>query len=210
MFTGLIEEIGTVRRTVLAPGGRIFDISCGTVLEDTKIDDSICVNGVCLTVTDISSEFFTALAVKETLERSTLKYLRKGMKVNLERALRIGDRLGGHFVQGHVDGTALIQQIRRIGDGWMIEVELPSHLLKYIVAKGSLALDGISLTIAKITVVGASIAVIPHTWKNTTLNLRRERDRVNVEVDYFAKYVEKFVDPDKSAGLDPEKIRTIM
>lgn len=189
MFTGIIEEIGTVE--ALAPRMRIC---CRTVLEDAKPGASISVNGVCLTVAEFSAGWFAADVAPETLARSNLGDLVAGAPVNLERPLSPSGRFGGHIVQGHVDATGELIALDPLGDGnWWLTVQAPAELDPYLVLKGSVALDGVSLTIAALEGASLSVAVIPHTFANTALRARRPGDRVNIECDILAKYVAKML-----------------
>jgi riboflavin synthase len=191
MFTGLIEEIGIVSMISKIPAGRTIQISAERITEDLSPDDSVALNGVCLTATQVEAPIFSVTAVEETLNTTTLQTLRKGDLINLERALQVGDRLGGHFVQGHVDGTGRIDSLKKIGSGFEMEITIPDHLMQYIIEKGSICIDGISLTVAAIMKQHIRIAVVPHTVERTTLKHARVGSRVNVEVDMMAKYVEK-------------------
>jgi riboflavin synthase len=189
VFTGLIEEVGTVAAT----GARIR-IAARTVTADLRAGDSISVNGVCLTATQVEADGFSADAAPETLRRSNLGQLRTGAPVNLERAMPPSARFGGHMVQGHVDGVASITTLKELRDGnWWLQVELPAELERYIVFKGSLCIDGISLTLAEVEGVRAAVSVIPHTFGHTNLRTRRVGDTVNIETDILAKYVEKML-----------------
>jgi riboflavin synthase len=168
----------------------------GTVLEGTGLGDSIAVNGVCLTVVRVEDGAFTADAMKETLDRSSLGSLEPGSKVNLERPVRLSDRLGGHLVQGHVDGVGTILS-REPGERWdVVTVSLPAHLSRYLVDKGSITVDGISLTVAEVDAESFTVSLIPETLARTTLGFKQPGDRVNLEVDVIAKYVEKMVKSD--------------
>ena len=193
IFTGLIMEVGRVRRLDRRASGAYFVIECRKVLQDTKIGDSITVNGVDLTVTTMSDNQFTADASLETLNRSTLGDLRVGSRVNLERALGVGERLGGHMVQGHVDGTAALISTTPEGNAYRIRFRVPKALMRYIAMKGSICVDGISLTVAGLGDDWFEVAVIPHTWRETTLAELKTGDRVNLEVDVLAKYVERLL-----------------
>ena len=192
MFTGLIEEIGTVESVRPLASGREIRIRASRVLADLSPEDSISVNGACLTVTRTETNFFESTAVLETLQRSTLGRLVPGQRVNLERALKVGDRLGGHFVQGHVDGVGKIISLVPQGMGRLFEVEIPAPLSRYTIEKGSIAIDGISLTIARLKGNRLTVSVIPYTLEHTTLGLTRPGTEVNVEVDVLGKYVERF------------------
>jgi riboflavin synthase len=189
MFTGIIEEVGAVE--ALEPRLRI---RCRMVLEDAKPGASIAVNGVCLTVAEFAAGWFAADVAPETLERSNLGDLRPGAPVNLERALSPSGRLGGHIVQGHVDAAGELLALDALGDGnWWLTVQAPEDLDPYLVVKGSVALDGISLTIAALEETALSVAVIPHTFATTALRARRPGDRINIECDILAKYVAKLL-----------------
>lgn len=195
MFTGIVEELGTVRSTEKRGDGARLTIGCAVVLGDLTEGSSIAVNGVCLTALAPQGGGFAADLAPETLARSNLGELAAGARVNLERPVTPVTRLSGHIVQGHVDATGEIVALEALGEGhWRLKVRLPAHLGRYLVEKGSLALDGISLTIAAIEpgpVV--EVAVIPHTFAHTTLGSARVGGRVNVEVDVVAKHVEKLL-----------------
>jgi riboflavin synthase len=191
MFTGLIEEIGVIQRIVSESHGRRFSIEAQRILEDLKPEDSIAVNGVCLTVTKVENRQFEVTAVEETLNKSTLQSIKTGSKVNLERALRLGDRLGGHIVQGHIDGVAKLITMEHQGESRLIKLEIPENLCKYAVAKGSIAIDGVSLTIASVLNSKITVAIIPYTWQNTTLGSVKIGQKINIEMDFFGKYIEK-------------------
>src|SRR4051812_20419307 len=196
MFTGIIEEVGEIVdvqdsgdfRTVRVTGRAIFD--------DLRTGSSIAVNGVCLTARSISSQTFSAEMSRETLDRTSLGNIHKGTVVNLERPMRADARFGGHIVQGHVDGIGRIRGFDREGDAWNLEVEYPEAASRYIVEKGSIAVDGISLTVASFPSPGVfSIAIIPHTFENTNLKAARADDPVNLEFDVIAKYIENLLKP---------------
>ncbi|MDQ6700129.1 MAG: riboflavin synthase [Acidobacteriota bacterium] len=187
MFTGIIEETGIVRQS----GPRLV-IACAAVLSDLKAGGSIALNGVCLTAVEIQTHSFTADLAPETLQRSNLGSLVPGSPVNLERPLTLAARLSGHLVQGHVDGKGELLSLEPLRDGnWWLRVRVPESLDKFLVYKGSIAIDGISLTIASIEGLVLSAAIIPHTYQNTNLATRHPGDRVNLECDMIAKYVEK-------------------
>jgi len=202
MFTGLIEEIGTIENIRQIGSGVRLCIRCAKVLDDLKIDDSICVNGTCLTVVKVEPEYFEADAVAETISRTNLRFLRNGALANLERALRLADRLGGHLVQGHVDGTGKIIQFQKQTNDNVLVIEIPAELTPYVIQKGSIAIDGVSLTIAGVQDKYITLAIIPHTLEQTTLKLKNAGDFVNIEVDLIGKYIYKFVQPFKQ----PEKL----
>ena len=192
MFTGLVEECGRVLALEPVGDGVRLRIAASTVLDDVTMGASIAVNGVCLTVVAFDDESFSIDAVPETMDRSSLGTLEPGSAVNLERSVRAQDRLGGHIVQGHVDGTTTISRIDELGNGsFEYHFALDGDMARYVVEKGSITVDGISLTVASLSDDGFSIAVIPHTAAVTTLGERAAGDTVNLEVDVLAKYVER-------------------
>lgn len=193
IFTGLIMEMGRVRRVQKRTDGALLVIEGKKVLEGSRIGDSISINGVDLTVIEMSPDSFSADASLETLKRSTLGELRTGDRVNLERALAVGERLGGHMVQGHVDGTGELVSVEPEGNAYRIRFEFPRELGRYIAMKGSIAVDGISLTVAGLGDGWFEVAIIPHTWRETNLSDLKSGDRVNLEVDVLAKYVERLM-----------------
>ena len=186
MFTGLIEEQGHV---LMPPAGGKLRLAAHKVLEDISLGDSIAVNGVCLTVTDFSAQHFTADVMPETLRRSNLGELRAGSLVNLERALPATGRFGGHFVSGHIDGVGTLLSVHPDGNALRFSIRAAPELLGGIVTKGSVAIDGISLTVVELTESMFSVSVIPHTAAVTTLSARRPGDRLNLETDMIGKYV---------------------
>lgn len=195
MFTGIVEEIGTVESIRRGKYSAALSVYAEKVLEDTKIGDSIAVNGVCLTVTKLFSKSFTADVMHETLNRSSLAKLTQGSLVNLERAMPADGRFGGHIVAGHVDGIGRITRIRRDDTAVWYTVKAAPEILRYIVEKGSVSVDGISLTVAGVTDKEFSVSAIPHTVGQTTLKERREGDAVNLETDMIGKYIEKLMSP---------------
>lgn len=196
MFTGLVEEVGTVRSVTPVGDGARVEIDAALVLTDVEMGASIAVNGCCLTVVDWGAGWWAADAVPETLNRTNLGALSPGDPVNLERPLPANGRYGGHVVQGHVDGTGAVQRIEQLDDGsYLFTFSLPAELGVYVVEKGSIAVDGISLTVADVTPTSFSIAIIPHTHAVTAMGRRRVGDTVNVEADVLAKYVERLVRP---------------
>lgn len=191
MFTGIIEEVGTVA----SPGARMR-IQCQRVLEDIFEGASIAVNGVCLTAVNIQPDGFWCDLSPETLARTNLGALRDESLVNLERPAAVGDRLSGHIVQGHVDGTAEFLALNPLPDGnWWLTVRLPADLERYVIHKGSITLDGVSLTVASLDGDAVGVAIIPHTYENTVLRCYQPGTSVNVEVDLIGKYVEKLIAP---------------
>ena len=194
MFTGIIEEVGHIEVIEPRRNGARLIVQAPLVCTDLAIGDSVAVNGVCLTAVEVGAAVFAADASPETAGRSTLAELRPGSAVNLERALKPTSRLGGHIMQGHIDGVGQLTGLEQVGDGnWWVTLRVPAELDRYLVFKGSLAVDGISLTIARLEGDRVSVAVIPHTFEHTSLKLRRPGDRVNLEVDVIAKYVEKLL-----------------
>lgn len=191
MFTGIIEELGTVQAIIKGVHSAKLRVLAPLAVSDAKLGDSIAVNGICLTVTACDSATFTAEAMAETLDKTNLGDLKPGAKVNLERALRLSDRLGGHIVSGHVDGTGIITRQTRQDIAIVTEISCPGHLVKYMAPKGSVAIDGISLTIKEVEEQSFTVSLIPHTRGVTTLGLKKAGDKVNLEVDIIAKYLEK-------------------
>lgn len=199
MFTGIIEEVGSVISVTRNGMSSNIRIRASKVLEGTSLGDSIAVNGVCLTVTEMGSDCFQADVMNETLSRSSLGSLRSGNPVDLERAMAADGRFGGHIVSGHIDGTGTISDIRNDGIAVWYTVSAPSQILRYIVEKGSIAIDGISLTVAKVTDRDFSVSIIPHTAACTVLSQRKTGDTVNLENDIIGKYVEKLMKPAEDA-----------
>src|SRR4030095_15523194 len=193
MFTGIIEELGTVRSLVPNQGGAKMIVAADVVTSDSRDGDSISVNGVCLTALDIKRDSFAADLSQETLDRSTLGSLRNGSRVNLERAVTPSTRLGGHIVQGHVDARGEFVSANEHGDFWTVRIGYPKQIAPYLVYKGSIAVEGISLTVANLADGYFDIAVIPKTWELTNLSTLRPGDAVNLEADVIAKYVERMM-----------------
>ena len=204
MFTGIIEEIGTIKSINSNGISSQLCINANKILEDTKIGDSIAVNGVCLTVTSIKSNSFKADVMAETLRRSNLGSLIPQSKVNLERAMPANGRFGGHIVSGHIDGTGTIAETKPEGNAVWIKINCSSNLLKYIIHKGSITIDGISLTVAKVTDSDFSVSIIPHTAANTTLLQKKSGDVVNLENDVVGKYIEKLLSFQKIDEQKPQ------
>jgi riboflavin synthase len=197
MFTGIVEERGSVRAFNRREGGARLEFESSTVLDDAGIGASIAVNGCCLTVAERGEDWWAADAQVETLDRTTLGSLEVGDAVNLERSVRLMDRLGGHLVQGHVDGRGRIAGCERLGDGSVrLRVEAPATLLRYVVEKGSIAVDGVSLTVAAVDDTGFDVALVAHTLEVTTLGSVEAGRRVNLEVDIVAKYIERLATAD--------------
>ncbi len=204
MFTGIVEEIGAIRRVARGAKSSVLTIGAQTILADVALGDSIAVNGVCLTVTSFTQEAFTADVMHETLNRSSLGTLRPGSSVNLERAMAANGRFGGHIVSGHIDGTGTVSEIRRDDNAIWYTIQAGERLMRYIVEKGSIAIDGISLTVAAVERNFFKVSIIPHTASQTTLSQRKTGDIVNLENDCIGKYVEKLLFGEKE--LSPSGI----
>lgn len=190
MFTGLIETVGRVGRATSRQGNRVFAIQAGFAA-DLRLGESVAVNGCCLTVTRTDNKSFHVEAVASTLEATTLGRIKTGDEVNLERALQAGDRLGGHFVQGHVDEVGKVRRIERRTGYWVLAIEADRRNSRLLVEKGSVCVDGISLTVASVRPGEIAVNIIPHTWENTNLKRRRPGDRVNIEYDLLVKAVQE-------------------
>ena len=195
MFTGIVEEVGTIKNIKRGQHSAVLTIQAKTVLEETRIGDSIAVNGICLTVTRLFPDGFSADVMHETLNRSSLAGLTAGSVVNLERAMAANGRFGGHIVAGHVDGVGHIANIRKDDTAVWYTVHAGPEILRYVVEKGSITIDGISLTVASVTKSSFSVSLIPHTGACTTLLSKRPGDPVNLETDVIGKYVEKLMQP---------------
>lgn len=193
MFTGIVEETGSIKNIKRGAASAELSIEASKVLEDVALGDSIAVNGVCLTVTDFSGSMFTADVMHETLDRSSLGALRPGSPVNLERAMKTDGRFGGHIVSGHIDGTGHIRNISRDDNAIWYTIDTSGDILRYIVEKGSIAIDGISLTVASVDESSFKVSIIPHTAANTILAVKKAGDVVNLENDIIGKYVEKLM-----------------
>ncbi|HJD13582.1 MAG TPA: riboflavin synthase [Candidatus Ruminococcus avistercoris] len=200
MFTGIVEELGTVKQVVSGSAWGQIEIAGREVLEGTKLGDSIAVNGVCLTVTNLRSGSFTADVMAETMRRSNLGSLKKGDQVNLERAMAADGRFGGHMVSGHIDGTGVISQMKQEGNAVWVTVDTSEDLMRLIVEKGSIAIDGISLTVAKEMPGAFQVSIIPHTGEETTLLKKKTGAVVNLENDMIGKYVEKLMRKEPEGG----------
>ena len=193
MFTGIIEEIGTVQAVMRGARSSQITVKAAKVLEDMHVGDSISTNGVCLTVTSFDRSSFTMDAMPETLARTNLGSLMPGSRVNLERALQLGGRLGGHLVSGHIDGTGRIANRRKDENAEWFTIAAGSEILKYIAEKGSVAVDGISLTVTGVDAGTFSVSIIPHTQDETTLTGKKAGETVNIECDMIAKYLERLM-----------------
>lgn len=192
MFTGIIEGWGTIKKLTWAGKGMRLCIEAGFSLEETRIGESIAVNGACLTVVSMGGAEFEVDVAPETLSKTTLKHGRIGDFVNLERALRLSDRIGGHLVSGHVDGIGTITSKRSLANAILIAINIPEALGKYIIKKGSVAVDGISLTVNQCDATSFEVSIIPHTGEITTIGKKKVGDQVNIETDIIGKYVERF------------------
>ena len=198
MFTGLIEDIGALSDIRTTADHAVLTVSTSLPMEELTLGESVAVNGVCLTVTSFGDGVFTADASPETMKRTSLGHLARGATVNLERALRLSDRLGGHLVTGHVDGLAKIAEKRQEGNSWLFRFQVDSSLSSVLIEKGSVAIDGVSLTVNEVSEGFFSLMIIPHTLKMTTLQDRKVGDQVNVETDLIGKYVARFMANDGS------------
>ncbi len=200
VFTGIIEEIGTIKDMRKSSGGMILRILAEKVCEELSVGDSLSVQGACLTVVEVSEREVAADVSLETLDRTNLGLLKPGSRVNLERALRVGGRLGGHIVLGHVDGVGVWERLLEEGNGWRAFISLPEEINEYIVEKGSVAVDGVSLTVASCEGRVMTVALIPHTMSVTTLGDRKPGDRVNLEADIVGKYIYRYLRSGKESG----------
>ncbi len=213
MFTGLIEEIGVVENVRTGSNYASIEIKAEKILEGTELGDSIATNGVCLTVTSLSGKGFTVDIMPESMNRSNLKDVKRGSEVNLERAMKSGDRFGGHIVSGHIDGTGKIKSIKKDGNAHWVTVEADPEIMRYIVFKGSVTLDGTSLTVADVDDKSFKVSIIPLTGEETTLLKKSPGDDLNIECDLIGKYVEKLLAPvredkqKKSGGIDENFLR---
>ena len=205
MFTGIIEETGQVEQIIHGSLSCRIRISADRIFSDLKLGDSVAVNGVCLTGAEISASTFTADVMAETMRRTGLGRLVPGSRVNLERAMPVNGRFGGHIVSGHIDGTGTVLSMRREDNAVWIRIAADAQIVRYVVEKGSVALDGISLTVAEAEKGGFAVSVIPHTAANTTLLDKRNGDRINIECDIIGKYVERMLKP--TGGITEEFLK---
>jgi riboflavin synthase len=206
MFTGIIEETGKLRSLDGLGDDKRLTVECRKIAAGIADGDSVCVSGACLTVTAHGDGFFTARLSAETLSRTTLGTLKPGDGINLERSLAVGDRFGGHIVLGHVDCTGTIRESRKTGGGKLMLVELPDEYAPFVAPKGSVAIDGVSLTTVDVTGNQFTVALIPFTLDNTTLGIRKAGDAVNIEVDIIARYIRRFLEKEEPRGLDMHKL----
>ncbi|MFA6232948.1 MAG: riboflavin synthase [Bacteroidota bacterium] len=209
MFTGIIEELGKLRSVQQFGSGRRFEIAASVALQDIAVGDSIAINGVCLTVTQFNGETFTVEAVEETIKKSTLGAINPGSFLNLERALRADGKLGGHFVQGHIDFSAEVLRIDRRAESWLVTISFPESAAANIVSMGSIGVDGISLTVAEKPGSSFSVSVIPHTWNTTLLHTYAPGTRVNIELDMIGKYVLNYLRESGRGGISEGFLREL-
>ena len=203
MFTGIIEEVGKVQHVQMGSASCVLTVAASKILSDAHIGDSIAVNGTCLTICRFDAHSFSADVMPETMRRTNLGRLAPGSPVNLERAMAVGGRFGGHIVSGHIDGTGQIKSLTREDNAVWVQIAALPELLHYVVEKGSIAIDGISLTVAKVTKQDFSVSVIPHTGEETTLLHKKPGDIVNLECDILAKYIEKMLGKPEKEGITP-------
>lgn len=206
MFTGIIEGFGTIRSVSGSGQGRKMSIEADFDLDNTKIGDSIAVNGACLTAVRLSGRVFDVDVSPETIEKSTFKNTRPGARVNLERALKLSDRLDGHIVSGHIDGTGIVDSVENNSNAVIIKIKAPENVMKYIIEKGSVAVDGTSLTVNSCNNDSFSLAIIPHTKGLSTVGSKKPGDEVNLEADVVGKYIEKLITGSKSSSDENEGI----
>lgn len=210
MFTGLIEEVGKVLDIVVKNDIWTITIECEKIVNNISIGDSVAVNGVCLTVKEFNSNSFKVDVMAETIRKTNIEFLKIDSKVNLERALRVGDRLGGHMVSGHIDGIGVIEGFEKEGDAIQVSVSATGGILKYVVYKGSVAIDGISLTVNYVDDEIFKVSIIPHTKEVTTLTKKKVKDLVNIECDVVGKYIEKFLkykDVEDESSIDMKLLK---
>lgn len=207
MFSGIVEEMGVVKSLVRGLAGARLSILAGAALKDLRLGESVSVSGACLTAAEIGKTDFAVDVSVETLDVTTLGTLTAGAAVNLERALKLNDRLGGHLVTGHVDGTGILRERTQEGNTLLLTFEVPEPILRYCIPKGSITADGVSLTINSVSENGVSVAIIPHTAKVTTLGIKQPGDAVNLESDLIGKYVERLL---QSSGRLPEKAAPVI
>lgn len=209
MFTGIIEEVGKIKNISKKSSGILLTISADKVLRDCNLGDSIAVNGICLTVTKFDNESFTVDVMNETVRKTTLYKLTQNSYVNLERAMLVNSRFGGHIVSGHIDGTGTISDIKKDGIAFIYKINTTKEITKYIINKGSITIDGISLTVVSVSDTSFTVSIIPHTMTVTNLGKKKIGDMVNLENDCIAKYVEKMLDNKQEKKSLLEKLKEI-
>lgn len=207
MFTGIVEEKGIIEHITMGVRSCSVKIKADKIFDDLRIGDSVAVNGICLTATEINTPYFSADVMPETMRRTSLGNLVKGSHVNLERAMQLNGRFGGHIVSGHIDGCGTVSNIRRDDNAIWITINAPGEITRYIVEKGSVTLDGISLTVAEVMNDRFSVSIIPHTASETTLSERTTGDKINIECDIIGKYVEKLTGS-RSGGITEDFLRS--
>lgn len=193
MFTGIVEGMGRILEIGERPGGRLLRVECKGLIEGLKIGSSVSINGCCTTVVRMDDRSFSTELMEITLQKTNLSDVEVGTPVNLERPMKLGDELGGHLVQGHVDGVGVVATVTRLESSHLVEIALPDPLVKYVVATGSVAVNGVSMTVAEIRGATVTLGVIPHTWEVTNFSDFRPGTRVNIEVDLIGKYIEKLL-----------------
>lgn len=193
MFTGIVEEIGKVQSITPMGDGLEFTISANKILHDVGVDNSVCVNGVCLTVVKRAKKYFKVQVIKETLSKTSLGYLQIGSEVNLERSVKLQDRLGGHLVQGHVDSIGVVTKVQTLKSSWLFTIRFPRKFRKYLIYVGSISVDGTSLTVARLTTTEFTVAIIPYTYANTVFHNYKNGTKVNLEFDVIGKYIESII-----------------
>ena len=206
MFTGIVEEVGTVVSCISRGTGAVLEVSTGFPLDEIQMGDSLSISGACLTVTGKGPGKFSADVSAETLSRTTLRSLRTGFRVNLERSMPVSGRFGGHLVYGHVDGTGTVREIRPSGDSRVFHIHADPSIMKYVVFKGAVAVDGVSLTVSAVRPDGFETALIPITLKRTTLGGMRPGDKVNVETDIVGKYIFRFLEG-RGSGISEDFLK---
>ena len=209
MFTGIIEEVGKIKNISKTSSGILLTISADKVLRDCNLGDSIAVNGICLTVTKFDNDSFTVDVMNETVRKTTLYKLTQNSYVNLERAMLVNSRFGGHIVSGHIDGTGTISDIKKDGIAFIYKINTTKEITKYIINKGSITIDGISLTVVSVSDTSFTVSIIPHTMTVTILGKKKIGDMVNLENDCIAKYVEKMLDNKQEKKSLLEKLKEI-
>ncbi len=209
MFTGLVEEIGIIKSIQNTGGGKRISVECTHILNDSKIDDSISINGVCQTIVKMNSNSFEFDSVEETLKKTTIGFWKANQRVNLERALTLSSRLGGHIVMGHVDTTGIVNRIEKLSSSVLYEISYPEEFSKYVITHGSITIDGTSLTIANSQTGSLIVSIIPHTLSQTIITDLRNGDKVNLEFDVLGKYVEKLLTTKDRKGLTFDRLQEL-